>query len=48
MLENRKEWLFPLMQISLRVLHVIGRLYPSVVIWGKVSVVLWEEWDFRA
>ena len=48
MLENRKEWLFPLMQISLRVLHVIGRLDPSVVIWGKVSVVLWEEWDFRA
>ena len=42
-LENRKEWLFPLVQMPLRVLQVIGRLDLSVVIWGKVSVVLWEE-----
>ena len=48
MLENRKEWLSLLMQISLGVLHATGRLDASVVIWGKVSVVLWEKWDFRA
>ena len=47
-LENKKEGLFPLVQMSLRVLHVIGRLDPSVIIWGQVSVVSWEEWDFIA
>ena len=47
-LKTRRSGYSPLVQMSLRVLHVIGRLDPSVIIWGKVSVVSWEEWDFIA
>ena len=43
-----KEWLFPLVQMSLRVFRVIARLDSRVVIWENVYMVSWGEWDFRA
>lgn len=48
LIESMKEWLFCLVQMPLRVLHVTGRLDSSVVIWENVYMVSWGEWDFRA